>query len=94
MSFTGDHFYNNGLSSGAVDLRAVVSSWREVTWLVGAGGQMWGGGGEPHLMKEFGPDLGIVLRQWKISLDLQAGYGNLGGYGTLGISHHFGWDEQ
>jgi hypothetical protein len=94
LAFTGEHFYNNGLSSGAVDIRTVVASWREVTWLMGAGGQMWGGGSETHLMKEFGPDLGAVLRRWKTSIDVQAGYGNLGGYGTVSISRHFGWDEE
>jgi hypothetical protein len=44
-------------------------------------------------MKEFGPDLGLFLRQWQTSLDLQAGYGNNHGYGTIAVSHHFGWDE-
>jgi hypothetical protein len=63
-------------------------------WLIGAGGQLWGGGPEPHLMKEFGPDLGIVLREWKVSVDFQAGYGNNHGYGTLAVSRHFGWDEE
>ena len=62
-------------------------------WLIGAGGQLWGGGSEPHVMKEFGPDLGIVLRQWKVSIDFQASYGNNHGYGIIGISRHFGWDE-
>jgi hypothetical protein len=94
LALTGEHFYNNGLSSGALDLRTVVASSREMAWLLGAGGQLWGGGPETHLMKEFGPDLGVVLRQWKISFDVQAGYGNLGGYGTLSISRHFGWDEE
>ncbi len=94
VSFTGDHFYNNGLSSGLIDLRVVISSSRELTWLLGAGGQLWGGGSEPHIMKEFGPDLGLFFRQWETSLDLQAGYGNNHGYGTIAVSHHFGWDEQ
>jgi len=94
FSLTGDHFYNNGISSGTIDLRTVVTSSREATWLVGLGGQLWDGGNESHLMKEFGPDLGVVLRQWKINLDLQAGYGNLGGYGIIAFSRHFGWDEQ
>jgi hypothetical protein len=71
-----------------------VSSTRETIWLIGAGGQLWGGGPEPHLMKELGPDLGIVLREWKLSLDFQAGYGNNHGYGTLAVSRHFGWDEE
>jgi hypothetical protein len=93
VSFTGDHFYNNGQSSGMIDVRVVISSSRERTWLLGAGGQLWGGGSEPHLMKEFGPDLGLFFRQWQTSLDLQAGYGNNHGYGTIAISHHFGWDE-
>jgi hypothetical protein len=94
ISFAGDHFYNNGLSSGMIDVRVVVSSSRELTWLVGAGGQLWGGGSQPHIMKEFGPDLGLLFREWKTSLDFQAGYGNSHGYGTIAVSHHFGWDEQ
>jgi hypothetical protein len=94
LSFTGDHFYNNGQSSGTIDLRVVIGSWREITWLLGAGGQLWAGGQQPHLMKEFGPDLGLFLREWGISLDLQAGYGNSHGYGTIAISHTIGWDEQ
>jgi hypothetical protein len=93
VSFIGDHFYNNGQTSGMIDVRVVISSWREVTWLVGAGGQLWGGGPEPHVMKEFGPDLGLFFRQWQTSVDLQAGYGNNHGYGTISVSHHFGWDE-
>lgn len=94
VSFTGDHFYNNGLSSGTIDVRVVVSSWSKVTWLLGAGGQLWGGGAEPHLMKEFGPDLGLFFRQFETSVDFQAGYGNSHGYGTIAVSRHFGWDEQ
>jgi hypothetical protein len=93
VSFTGDHFYNNGQSSGMIDVRVVISSSRQLTWLLGAGGQLWGGGSEPHIMKEFGPDLGLFFRQWQTSLDLQAGYGNNHGYGTIAVSHHFGWDE-
>jgi hypothetical protein len=92
-SFTGDHFYNNGLTSGMVDLRVVVSSSRALMWLVGAGGQIWGGGSEPSLQKEFGPDLGLVFREWKTSIDFQAGYGNSHGYGTIAVSRRFGWDE-
>src|SRR5579862_4894625 len=94
VSFTGDHFYNNGQSSGMIDLRVVMGSSRELTWLVGAGGQLWGGGSEPHIMKEFGPDLGLFFRQFETSLDFQAGYGNNHGYGTIAVSHQFGWDEQ
>lgn len=93
LAFIGDHFYNNGLSSGAIDIRTILSSSREVMWLIGAGGQLWAGGGTPRLQKEFGPDLGIVLRQWNVSLDFQAGYGNNHGYGLIGVSRHFGWDE-
>jgi hypothetical protein len=94
LAFIGDHFYNNGLSSGAIDIRGVMSSSREMIWLIGAGGQLWGGGPEPHIMKEFGPDLGVAMRQWKLNLDFQAGYGNNHGYGTIAVSRHFGWDEE
>jgi hypothetical protein len=93
VAFIGDHFYNNGQTSGMIDVRVVMSSWREVTWLLGAGGQLWGGGPEPHVMKEFGPDLGLFFRQWQASVDLQAGYGNNHGYGTIAVTRHFGWDE-
>src|ERR1700723_2738561 len=93
VSFIGDHFYNNGQTSGMIDVRVVMSSWREVTWLLGAGGQLWGGGFQPHVMKEVGPDLGLFFRQWQTSVDLQAGYGNNHGYGTISVSRHFGWDE-
>jgi hypothetical protein len=55
---------------------------------------LWGGGSEPHVMKEFGPDLGLFFRQWQTSLDFQAGYGNNHGYGAIAVSRHFGWDEQ
>ena len=94
FAFTGDHFYNNDLSGGTVDLRTILTSSRDATWLIGGGGQLWDGGSTPHLMKEFGPDLGIVLRRLKTNLDVQAGYGNQGVYGTVAISHHFGWDEE
>lgn len=94
LAFIGDHFYNNGLDSGAIDIRTIWSSSREVMWLVGAGGQLWAQGGEPNLQKEFGPDLGIMLCQWNLSLDFQAGYGSNHGYGLIGVSRHFGWDED
>ncbi len=93
FSFTGDHFYNNGLTSGMIDLRVVVSSSRELMWLVGAGGQIWAGGSQTSVQKEFGPDLGVVFRNWKTSVDFQAGYGNSHGYGTIAVSRRFGWDE-
>jgi len=93
LSFTGDHFYNNGQSSGAIDVRVVMASWREVTWLLGAGGQLWFNNSLPNLQKEFGPDLGLFFRPWNLSLDLQAGYGNLHGYATLAVSKHFDWDD-
>ncbi|HXW84766.1 MAG TPA: hypothetical protein VEJ86_10205 [Candidatus Binataceae bacterium] len=93
VSFVGEHFYNNGLSSGAIDLRAVVASSRDLMWLFGAGGQLWGGGSEPHLMKEFGPALGVLIRPWETNIDFQAGYGNNHGYGIIAVSRHFTWDE-
>jgi len=94
LAFTGDHFYNNGLSSGAIDIRTVIASSREAMWLIGAGGQLWGGGSQSQVVKEFGPDVGLVLREWKTAVDLQVGYGNLHGYGTIAISRRFGWDEE
>ena len=94
FAITGDHFYNNALSTGAIDVRTILTSSREAIWLIGGGGQMWDGGDTPHLMKEFGPDLGVVLRGLKTQIDIQGGYGNEGTYGTVAISRHFGWDEE
>jgi len=60
--FSGDHFYNNGQSSGMIDVRVVMSTSRELTWLLSAAGLLWGGGSEPHVTKEFGPDLGLFFQ--------------------------------
>jgi hypothetical protein len=40
-----------------------------------------------------GPDLGLSLRDWKLRLDLQAGYGSDHEYGMLSFSRRFDWEE-
>jgi hypothetical protein len=93
FSFNGHHYYNNGLSGGTFDLRTVLFSARELTWLAGTGGAVWGGGPEPHMVAQFGADLGLFFRRWRSALDVQVGYGHLHTYGIVGFSRHFGWDE-
>lgn len=93
FSFSGSHYYQNGLTAGTFDLRTVLRSTRELTWMAGVGGAVWDEGPEPHFMQEEGLDLGAFVRRWGASIDVQVGYGSLHLYGELGISRRFGWDE-
>ena len=93
FSYTTSHYYENGVSNGLLDLRAVAASTAELILLVGGGGAIWGGGTVGQAKGQGGPDLGIFLRRWRISFDLQAGYGSSHTYGTLSLSRSFAWDE-
>jgi hypothetical protein len=93
FSFTGSHYYQNGLTSGTIDLRTVVRSSGDLIWMAGVGGAVWDEGQEEHFKEQEGVDLGLFLRQWRTAIDVQIGYGSLHCYGEVGISRHFGWDE-
>jgi hypothetical protein len=40
-----------------------------------------------------GPDVGFFVCQWRVSVELQAGYSSSGTYGIVSFSRSFGWDE-
>ncbi|HJU27982.1 MAG TPA: hypothetical protein VJ718_02365, partial [Candidatus Binataceae bacterium] len=93
FSYSANHFYQNGVSNGLIDLRAVALSTGHAIMLLGAGGAIWGGGTVGQAKGQGGADLGVFLRSWRISIDLQSGYGSSGVYGQLSFSRSFGWDE-
>src|ERR1700730_1352462 len=44
VSFTGSHYYQNGVTSGTYDLRTMAISTANFILLIGGGGAIWGGG--------------------------------------------------
>ncbi len=93
FSYSTSHYYNNDVTNGLIDLRTVVLSTGKIILLMGAGGAIWGGGPVGQAKGQGGPDLGIFFREWRMSIDLQAGYGSSHTYGTVGVSRTIGWDE-
>ncbi len=93
FSFSANHYYENEVTSSRIDLRAIVLSTAEVMLLAGAGGAIWGGGSVGNAKGQGGPDLGVFLRRWHASIDLQAGYGSSHTYGLVSFSRRIGWDE-
>jgi hypothetical protein len=93
FSFSASHYYENEVTSSRIDLRAIVLSTAEVMLLGGVGGAIWGGGSVGNAKGQGGPDIGIFLRRWHTSIDLQAGYGSSHTYGLVNFSRQFHWDE-
>jgi hypothetical protein len=93
FSYSTNHYYENGVTNGIIDLRTVALSTGQMILLLGAGGAIWGGGTVGQAKGQGGPDAGIFLRAWHMSIDLQAGYGSSHTYGTVGFSRVFSWDE-
>jgi hypothetical protein len=93
FSYSTNHYYQNGVTNGLIDLRTVAVSTGQMILLLGAGGAIWGGGTVGQAKGQGGPDLGIFLRGWRASIDLQAGYGSSHTYGTVSLSRDFSWDE-
>jgi len=54
--------------------------------LLGVGGAIWGGGSVGQATGQGGPDVGFFVRQWRVSVDLQAGYGSSRTYGMVSFS--------
>jgi hypothetical protein len=80
-------------NSSRIDLRTIAFSNGKFMLLLGAGGAIWGGGGE-DLQGQAGPDISVFLNAWLTQVDLQIGYGGAPHtYGLISISKHFGWDE-
>jgi hypothetical protein len=61
--------------------------------LAGVGGAIWGGGSVGQAKGQGGPDAGLFVRAWRLSVDLQAGYGSSRTYGLVSLSRTFSWDE-
>jgi hypothetical protein len=93
FSFSASHYYENEVTSSRIDLRAIVLSTAEVMLLGGVGGAIWGGGSVGNAKGQGGPDIGIFVRRWHVSIDLQAGYGSSHTYGLVNFSRQFHWDE-
>jgi len=93
LSYSTSHFFENGVTNGLIDIRTVVLSTGRLILLMGAGGAVWGGGTVGQAKGQGGPDVGVFLRPWRLSVDLQAGYGSSRTYGMLSVSRTFTWDE-
>ncbi|HTR47055.1 MAG TPA: hypothetical protein VMM16_06700 [Verrucomicrobiae bacterium] len=93
FSFSSTHYYENGVTSTRIDLRQILYSSGKWIFLAGGGGAFWGGGQEGKPNGQGGPDLGVFLRDWHTSIDLQSGYGSSHLYGLVSVTKSFGWDE-
>jgi hypothetical protein len=93
FSFSGTHYYENGVTSSRIDLRAILLSRGAYMLFGGAGGEIWGGGSTGNAKGEGGLDCGIFLRRWHVSIDVQVGYGSSNGYGLVDFSKSFRFEE-
>jgi hypothetical protein len=91
--YSTSHYYENGVTNGLIDLRTVALSSARIILLLGVGGVVWGGGTVGQAKGQGGPDLGVFMRDWRMSVDLQAGYGSSRTYGTVSVSRTFSWSE-
>lgn len=93
-SVNSSHYFANSLTNGLIDLRMIGLSTDKLMVQVGAGGIIWGGRTVQGSLKgEGGADVGLLIRDWKLRLDLQAGYGSDQEYGTLSFSRSFDWEQ-
>lgn len=93
LSFGFNHYYENDVTNGLIDLRTICLSTGAMLLLAGAGSTIWGGGSAQGPKVQVGPDLGIFLRRSQVRLDLQTGYGSDHLYGILSLSRRFDWEE-
>jgi hypothetical protein len=93
LAYDTSHYFQNGVTNGLLDARMIAFSTGRLLLLVGVGGAIWGGGSVGQAKGQGGPDAGFFLRQWRLSIDLQAGYGSSRTYGLVSFSRRFGWDE-
>jgi hypothetical protein len=93
FSYSTSHYFQNGVTNGLIDARTVACSTGRLLLLLGVGGAIWGGGSVGQAKGQGGPDVGFFLREWRVSIDLQAGYGSSGTYGLVSFSRSLGWDE-
>jgi hypothetical protein len=93
LSYSTNHYFQNGVTNGLLDARMVALSTGRLLLLLGVGGAVWGGGSVGQAKGQGGPDVGLFIHQWSLSIDLQAGYGSSRAYGIISFSRSFGWDE-
>jgi hypothetical protein len=93
FAYSTSHYFENGVTNGLLDARIVALSTAKVLLLAGVGGAIWGGGSVGQAKGQGGPDVGVLVREWGVSVDLQAGYGSSRTYGMVSFSRGFHWDE-
>lgn|SRR5579872_3001881 len=79
------HNFQNDVTSSEIDFRVVAMQTPDWILLLGAGGQVFGGGFVDGLEGEGGPIVGIYNRLYQMGADLQFGYGTPGFYGELNL---------
>lgn len=79
------HNFQNDVTSSEIDFRVVTMQTPDWILLLGAGGQVFGGGFVSGLAGEGGPIVSIYNRIYQVGADLQFGYGSPGFYGELNL---------
>ena len=79
------HDFQNDVTSSEIDFRVVAMQTPDWILLLGAGGQVFGGGFIRGLAGEGGPIVGVYNRVYELGADLQFGYGSPGFYGELNL---------
>jgi hypothetical protein len=93
FSLSANHDYENHVTSAEIDLRMVAWSSETFLFTAGGGGAIYQGGLISSAAGQGGPDLGIYLRRWGFGIDVQAGYGNVDGYGQVSFIKQFDFPE-
>ena len=79
------HNFQNDVTSSEIDFRVVAMQTPDWILLLGAGGQVFGGGFISGLEGEGGPIIGVYNRIYQMGADLQFGGGSPGAYGELNL---------
>lgn len=93
FSFSAIHTFQNGVTSGEIDLQWLLATTENWMLLAGAGGAIYGGGFISQAEGQGGPDLSVYYRPWGVGLGVQAGYGVAHNYGQLTLFKRIGWNE-
>ena len=94
FSFSASHNYENHVTSSEIDLRMVALSTANYMVTAGGGGAIFQGGQITSAGGQGGPDLGVYFRNWAFGIDVQAGYGNSGGFGQISFIKQFDFVES
>ena len=94
FSFSASHNYENHITSSEIDLRMVALSTANYLVTAGGGGAIFQGGQIVDAGGQGGPDLGVYFRKYAFGIDVQAGYGNAGGFGQISFIKQFDFVES